>query len=106
MDKYDVHEMNSLGDQEMPAHDARVIYWDYPGLYVYRLRLLSDPGYPEWDVKYCYGRLDTGELVRVDLPFSQLKKHLPLKEQIVRFASADGVFAKKLGILDNISTLN
>ena len=32
-----------------------LVYWTEPGLRVVRLRLLSDPGYPEWDVSYCHG---------------------------------------------------
>ncbi len=77
--------------------------WDHPGLKVTRLRLLSDPGIPFWDVSYCDGQLD-GYHVKVGLPFSQLPKRQFLKA-IVEYAKRDGVYAKGIGILDAISTL-
>lgn len=69
-----------------------------------RLRLLSDPGFPAWDVSYCTGRLANGDKVRVSLPFSQLPKGT-YRKAIIYFAKADKVFAKRLGIFDAISTL-
>ena len=51
----------------------RTVSWDATGLKVTRLRLLSDPGFPAWDVSYCHGELD-GQPVEVMLPFSQLPK--------------------------------
>ena len=69
-----------------------------------RLRLLSDPGFPYWDVSYCDGELD-GYHVRVQLPFNQLKKR-NIAGQIIEYAKRDKVFAKGIGILDCISTLN
>ena len=80
--------------------DARVC-WKTPGLYVTRLRLLSDPGFPAWDVSYCWGELD-GRPVQVILPFSQLPKR-GVTRRIISWAKHDGVYAKALGILDNIS---
>lgn len=70
-----------------------------------RLRLLSDPGFPYWDVSYCHGRLHDGTLVHVELPFSQLPKR-GLRREIVRYAKDDGVYAVGLGIFTAISTLN
>jgi len=67
-----------------------------------RLRLLSDPGHPVWDVSYCFGRLHNGASVRVDLPFSQLPKR-NIVGTILKYAKRDGVYAKGLGIFDNIS---
>ena len=78
--------------------------WTEPGLRVTRLRLLSDPGFPYWDVSYCDGELD-GYHVRVQLPFNQLKKR-NIAGQIIEYAKRDKVFAKGIGILDCISTLN
>lgn len=84
---------------------ARTVDWREPHLRVVRLRLLSDPGFPAWDVSYCHGILcHTQEHVRVELPFSQLNKR-GIRGQIVAWAKAEGVFARGLGILDNISTL-
>lgn len=73
---------------------------------VTRLRLLSDPGFPFWDVSYCYGELKDGSAVRVSLPFHQLPKGKGrLNGAIIEAAKADGVYAKRLGIFDVISTL-
>ncbi len=76
-----------------------------------RLRLLSDPGFPMWDVSYCFGRLKDGTACRVELPFDQLRKKCghtgkSINAQIVEYAQKDGVYAKGLGIFDAISTLN
>jgi hypothetical protein len=83
---------------------ARTVQWTEPGLKVTRLRLLSDPGFPVWDVSYCHGEID-GKAVRVELPFSQLPKK-GMMGHIVRHAKRDGVHAKNLGVFDAISTLN
>ena len=39
-----------------------------------RLRMVSDPGFPLWDISYCHGVLKDGTPCRVMLPFSQLPK--------------------------------
>lgn len=83
------------------------VYWTDPKLAkIVRLRLLSDPGYPVWDVSYCHGQLVTGEYVDVELPFDQLNKRASINAQIVDFARKDKVYAVGLGILGAISTLN
>jgi len=87
--------------------DGKIVDWKDPQLCrVLRLRLLSDPGFPAWDVSYCYGELKDGTVVKVELPFSQLLKRESINSQIVRFAKKDGVFAKGLEIFGAISTLN
>jgi len=84
---------------------ARTVDWTEPHLRITRLRLLSDRGLNWWDVSYCHGRLcHTGELVHVQLPFSQLPKR-GRGRAIVQAAIQDGVHAKRLGVLDNISEL-
>ena len=83
---------------------AGEVYWTTPGLRVARLRLLSDPGFPVWDVSYCHGKLN-GKNVRVELPFTQLPKK-NFKQFIINEAKKENLFAKGLGILDNISTLS
>lgn len=92
-------------------HDARHakgtprrVPWTAAGLRVTRLRLLSDPGYPYWDVSYCHGRIGK-EDVDVELPFSELPKR-GMTRAIVDAAIRDKVYARGLGILDAISTLN
>ena len=79
------------------------VYWtDKRLMQVTRLRLLSDPGFPMWDVSYCYGVLFDGTNVRVELPFHQLSKRR-LKCEIIQHAKKDGVYAKGLGILDDVN---
>lgn len=80
--------------------------WATPGLRITRLRLLSDPGYPAWDVSYCHGILD-GRHVDVALPFSELRKYrASISRQIVEHAIRAGISARRTGILGAISTLN
>lgn len=83
------------------AGGIQAVDWSTKGLRVTRLRLLSDPGYPYWDVSYCHGELN-GKHVDVLLPFSHLPKR-GMSKEIVEHAKRDGVFAKGLGILGAIS---
>jgi len=75
--------------------------WTAPGLTITRLRLLSDPGFPAWDVSYCHGVLN-GRHVDVELPFSQLPK-FKMKAALYKEAQKTGKFIK--GLFDSISTL-
>ena len=105
VNSHGVSETNPLGPAGHPDFETdEMTDWAEPGLYITRLRLLSDPGYPFWDVSYCYGRLH-GKDVRVALPFSELPKK-NRNQAIVKWAKADGLYAKGTGIFDNISTLN
>jgi hypothetical protein len=112
-----VNETNPLTDAHRAAQDriTRTVDWTAPGLRITRLRLLSDPGFPFYDVSYCDGVIGD-EPVAVSLPFSQLERSYraygalhkakrTLAQQIVAYAIADGVNAKRLGILDCLSTL-
>lgn len=111
VDTYGVHETNGL-ENPRAYHETRhnnhggMVDWTTPGLRVTRLRLLSDPGFPAWDVSYCHGVLD-GQHVDVQLPFDQLIKSrkVSLSSQIVKYAIKDKIYAKGLGILDCISKL-
>ena len=85
-------------------NNAREVEWTEKGLKITRLRLLSDPGFPFWDVSYCHGFIGK-EPVVVILPFSQLPKRNKVKT-IIDYAKRDKVFAKGIGILDCVSTLN
>jgi len=89
-------------------HDEKevaTLSWKSPQLAcITRLRLLSDPGYPAWDVSYCLGRNLLGQKVRVALPFSELPKG-NIKGAILAHARKAKVYAKRLGIFDAISTL-
>lgn len=76
--------------------------WDTPGLVIDRLRLVSDPGYPWWDISYCTGFLN-GKLYKVHLPFSQLPKR-NMKRALYEEARRSGAYIN--GLFTAISTLN
>ena len=85
------------------------VEWTAPRLgRIVRLRLLSDPGFPLWDVSYCHGILKDGSKVSVELPFDQLRKggRGSVSKQIIAYAKKDGVYAKGLGVLTAVSSLN
>jgi hypothetical protein len=101
-------EVNGLGDFAKEYHDidrSLTLHWDDPRLArITRLRLLSDPGFPYWDISYCHGETKDGVACTVTLPFDQLPKR-GYKHAIVTAAQKDKVYAKGLGIFDAISTL-
>lgn len=107
-----VGEVNGLVNG-IAYHDGRhsqvggveKVYWTEPGLEITRLRLLSDPGFPAWDVSYCHGLLN-GRHVDVQLPFSQLPKYGKggVKAALYKEAKTTGKFIK--GLFNAISTLN
>lgn len=84
------------------SRDRRVD-WAEPGLRITRLRLLSDPGFPWWDVSYCHGMLADGTAVHVVLPFDRLRKGYA--GELIHHLNAAGLHGKRLGIWDAISTL-
>jgi hypothetical protein len=68
-------------------------------LRVTRLRLVTDPGFPLWEVSYCHGQLKDGTYVNVRLPYHQFSRR-KLRREIVEMAIEAGVHAKRLGMLD------
>lgn len=99
-----------------PLADSGIAHTDYSGaetldladprlVKVTRLRLLSDPGYPVWDLSYCYGVDVDGKPVRVQLPRYQFPKR-NLSRALVDMAREAGRYAKGMGLLDAVSTLN
>ena len=80
------------------------VRWNTPGLKITRLRLISDPGFPNWDVSYCHGILD-GEHVDVQLPFHQVPKGRRRIPFLIEKARKDGLYLKGTGLLNCISTL-
>jgi hypothetical protein len=100
-----VHETASLPNGKAYHSIPRsvTVDWTTPGLYITRLRLLSDPGFPMWDVSYCHGQLPDGTEVRVQLPFSQVPRR-GMKAFLYQEAKKTGVFIR--GLFDNISTLS
>lgn len=108
---YGTIEKNGLvnGVAYHDAHNenhAGTVYWNDPDLLkITRLRLLSDPGFPFWDVSYVHGVLKNGQNVEVELPFSQLPKRGMWKE-IYAAGTADRVYVKRILDASAISTLN
>lgn len=107
-DRPSVGEVNGLVNgiayhNERHAQEGGVatVDWEVPGLEITRLRLLSDPGFPVWDVSYCHGILN-GRHVNVRLPFSQLPKR-GMKAALYKEARETGKFIK--GLFSSISTL-
>lgn len=104
IEDYAYNDPNHLGT--IPT--TRTVHWDAPNLKVTRLRVVSDRGFPYWDVSYCHGVIGN-DYVRVTLPFSQIPKpyapeaatHGYGRGFIVRAARGAGVYAKGLGILDH-----
>lgn len=71
-----------------------------------RMRFLSDPGFPVWDVSYCTGRNTDGKKVTVRLPFDQLPKGKGrFWPAMYKFAKRDGVDLRKLRVFQAISKL-
>jgi hypothetical protein len=103
---YGAVELGGLGNpQAYHAIERKETHcWTTPGIKVTRLRLVTDRGFPFWDVSYCHGELN-GKPCRVGLPFNQIPKREGLKRFIVKEAIRAGVHAQKIGLLDNISTL-
>ena len=95
-------ESNPQSEFDKNFKPTRIADWTEEGLYITRLRLLSDPGFPHWDVSYCHGIIGE-EQVRVQLPFDQLPKK-GMKAALYHHAKQSGKFIK--GLFDNISTLN
>jgi hypothetical protein len=111
---YGAVEVNPLRGKH-PKLQGTVSWTDKRLKRITRLRLLSDPGMPMWDVSYCYGVLKDGTEVKVSLPFHQLErshraygkvfKQPSIRAQLVTWAKRCGVHAKGLGIFEAISTL-
>jgi hypothetical protein len=89
-------------DHRQVDYDEGLVHLSDPRLVqVDRIRLLTDPGCPFYDISYVWGTLKDGRHVRVDLGTHQLHKGAPgLKSQLVDLAREAGVFAKGLGMLD------
>lgn len=104
-DRPSVGETNGLVNG-LVYHDerknARTVDWTEEGLEITRLRLLSDPGFPFWDVSYVHGMIGK-EHVNVRVPFSQLPKR-GMKASLYKEAKETGQFIK--GLFSSISTLN
>jgi len=100
-----LRDVFALGDEKRYQQASITVAWSDKSLKrIVRLRLLSDPGFPVWDVSYCWGELRDGTPVRVRLPFHQLPKHA-VTAAILTHARREHVYAKGLGLLDAVSCL-
>lgn len=97
------NETNPLVDGGYHLVDrSKIVNWDDAGVVITRLRLVSDPGFPFWDVSYCHGE-QYGQPVTVTLPFSQLPKR-NMRAWLYNEAKKTGKFIP--GLFSSISTLN
>ena len=100
--RYGVSETNNIAfaDYDHTAIEDDV-YLDDPRLVrIDRLRLLTEPGYPYYDVSYCYGTLADGRHVRVQLDEHRLSRR-NIKGDLIAMAKRAGRYAKGLGLLDD-----
>lgn len=101
--KYGAWETNGLEDPNEYHNGERkvTVHFDDKRLKtITRLRLISDPGYPMWDVSYCHGVLKDGTEVRVTLDNHQFNKRT-IKGDLIAMCKRRGVFAKGIGLLND-----
>lgn len=102
-----LREVTGMSGQEY--HDQFVnapsVAWTDPALKRFvRVRLLTDPGFPMYDVSYVYGELHGGTLCHVILPFHQIPKR-GFASWLIKQARGDKVYLKGLGFFDALSKL-
>jgi hypothetical protein len=101
-DSYGVEQSNPITDEVKAVRDAieETVNLDDKRLArITRLRLVTDPGFPMYDVSYCYGELKDGSPVRVRLPWHQFSRR-NLKGDLIAMSKEARVYAKGLGLLD------
>jgi hypothetical protein len=99
---YGAVETNPLTEEHKLAREAAnevVDLADQRLARITRLRLVTDPSFPMWDLSYCYGTLKDGSAVRVRLPEHQFPKG-NLNGSLIEMCKSVGVFGKGLGIFD------
>lgn len=99
---YGVEESNPINDSIRATREAieqTVDLTDARLRRITRLRLVTDAGFPFYDLSYCYGELKDGEPVRVRLPRHQWSRR-NLRGELIEMAREAGVYAKGLGLLD------
>lgn len=106
---YGAHQTNPLTAEHLAARDAidhsrpPTDLGDPQLARVTRVRLLTDAGFPWYDVSYVYGELRDGTPVTVWLGAGQLRKghRYGIKGVLVDLARTAGRNAKALGLLDD-----
>jgi hypothetical protein len=111
MNPYGVREANNIAeadyDHTAVDYSYKVDLSDERLVRIDRIRLLTEPGFPMYDLSYCWGTLDDGRHVPVDLGRYQFTrrprggKGPSLHAQLVDCAKAAGRHAKRLGMLDD-----
>lgn len=101
--RYGVDETNPLwmseATHENVDYDQHVVLADRNLVRIVRVRLLTEPGYPYYDVSYIYGQMKDGSYVRLaDAPM-HLSRRNP-KGDLIAWAKESKRFAKDLGLLD------
>src|SRR5262245_32263221 len=97
-----LREVTGMSGDEYHAQfrNAPSVAWNDPALKQFvRVRLVTDPGFPMYDVSYCYGELWDGTPCVVILPFAQIPKY-QFKKWLVDQARGDGVYLKGKGFFD------
>lgn len=100
--RYGVDETNPLWASEATHNDItewNVSLGDPRVKRIVRLRLLTEPGYPYFDISYCYAQLQDGSYVRLQSPMNLRRK--AIKADLIAWAREEGVNAKRLGLLDD-----
>lgn len=96
-------ETNSLPDgyhEDVTAKLDGYVMLDDPELArIVRLRLVTDPGFPFFDLSYCHGQLKDGTYVRVELDRYQFSKR-NLNRELIDMCKRAGVYGKALGLFD------
>lgn len=94
------HYLDQLTGETVALSDSRLVR-------IERLRLIGwSREYRAWDVSYVYGRLNNGDLVRVDLGVDRLEcGRNGYNAKLVEVCKRAGRYGKGLGIFDAISTL-
>lgn len=101
--RYGVNETNPIWASE--ANHENVDFDIYVTLgspevkRVVRLRLLTEPGYPYYDISYCYVQLKDGRYARLSNTPGMLPRKA-LKKALIDWAREEGAYAKGLGLLD------
>lgn len=100
--RYGVNETNPLWASEV-THETIEVHCNLgdPRLArITRLRLLTEPGYPYFDISYVYGVLKDGRHCRIDRTPGNLGRKT-IKRDLIAWAKEEGAFAKGLGLLDD-----
>lgn len=106
--RYGVNETNPLWASEVTHEtiEEHVTLGDPRLERITRLRLLTEPGFPYYDISYVYGVLKDGRHCRIDGAPMHLSRKAP-KRDLIEWAKEEGAYAKGLGLLneDNWSIL-